>query len=790
MPTSIQSFADAEVAVKWQEPYVSQGLNRGVGAHADRGIQRGFRLTTNISALTVTVQADAVSADHAALCRTAAGYGISLLKTGGNFSLNLTAFASTTVVIALYVTYSTAATTTATLRAYELLPVDEYTGAIEKDELIVLGVVKVPAAGVIAAVDITHDMRIEAWQGRNEQAVAPKPLLRNGDFEQAQVSNFGEFTALHWYRTGAASNEAWFVTDTDPPTGSSKHLSATYNATPVTSTMCQTLRIPTASGDVFRFRAKVKNLVVSTAGSLQVNLHYVDEDGTVVAASSVTIPTSAVDATYRQFDYRFTVPANARVVTQLELKLDGLTIAAPGSMVQLGAVEFWGETRSEQKVGEQHSMPHALTTLLGLLPDTAAGLGTEYATGLAQSLSMFVQSITPTVVRATRRDRSTTALPPELDWRGVMSVGTESGAVDARTPRVTFGTTGTGSCPLTLIWKAGLARVYVSAAGDQIYYTVNASADDNATLTWSKDTAGLAASKFMTGTVATISSLVFATRLAANDVAWADTAWDVVQDPAMTPLADLTALEAILVPTDGTVRHVLGQGIYVFKTSATTGISPFRIAAGDATPGGWVSSTAHETTRTVTIPLGRACILASTDFGALAAVALNYNIDFATATATQILQRSACFYTQVVDVTAENWQFLISLDDALVDGATIAEATLHCRPVNGHGALPTRQISMSLVRGSLSIVGSVPANPDLLKSGGGSGHVPLTAANVGAYHAAQALVYTPDQNHDNIDKSLYTYSAIIADEGGTNALSGAMFYKIDLSLTDIPDARR
>lgn len=63
----------------------------------------------------------------------------------------------------------------------------------------------------------------------------------------------------------------------------------------------------------------------------------------------------------------------------------------------------------------------------------------------------------------------------------------------------------------------------------------------------------------------------------------------------VSPLASLTALAAITTPADGTTRHVLGFGGYTFKTAATTGISPFRVAAADATPGGWESNTAHET---------------------------------------------------------------------------------------------------------------------------------------------------------------------------------------------------
>lgn len=266
---------------------------------------------------------------------------------------------------------------------------------------------------------------------------------------------------------------------------------------------------------------------------------------------------------------------------------------------------------------------------------------------------------------------------------------------------------------------------------------------------------------------------------------------DTAESARTTALANLAALTAIAAPADQTVRHVVGQGFFVFLTAGVAGLSPFALAADDATPGAWIASSAHQTTKTGRVFLNREPISASLSGSTtLGAVVLNFGVDFGTATATEITRRAFGFLTKVTNTGANNWHYLIPLDDELIDGATLAQATLYCRPANSHVGLPTRQISVCLVRATYTgSSGAALPNPDKLISTPASGHVALAAGSTGAYQADQALVYVPDQNNV-IDKSLYTYAAIIADEGGANALSGAAFAMIDLTMTGIPDARR
>ena len=117
------------------------------------------------------------------------------------------------------------------------------------------------------------------------------------------------------------------------------------------------------------------------------------------------------------------------------------------------------------------------------------------------------------------------------------------------------------------------------------------------------------------------------------------------------PLADLVALAAITTPANGFVRMVRGLGWYEFRTTATTGLSPFRVAAADATAGGWLSATAYQATLTRYLTLNKD-VRISTASGAiapiLAATGLANNVDYAYPTVAQAGLSDRGFYTNIV----------------------------------------------------------------------------------------------------------------------------------------------
>ncbi len=279
------------------------------------------------------------------------------------------------------------------------------------------------------------------------------------------------------------------------------------------------------------------------------------------------------------------------------------------------------------------------------------------------------------------------------------------------------------------------------------------------------------------GDLESAASLTTATRAIADGIAF--------EKARFAPLANLAALIAITTPDDGLVKHVIGFGWYVFKTSATTGYYPFRIAATDATPGGWVSSTAHETSRQVLINCAEVAGISSDSAGSRAESTPGTGPHDFGGIAMADADIGAGFYPLCVFTGAtKSFAFLLPLDAYMHDGATLTEADLYLRPVSGHGALPTRQPQIAIVR--TSRFGYSPT-PEALKSTGG-GLAQLAAVSTVAYEDDNVIAFVANQNNV-IDRTVYTYSAFIWDEGGTNAIVGNRFAALRLTFT-MTDARQ
>ena len=184
MPTLLNQFVDSEIKVRFKEPFLTAGLDQKQARVQPRGTYRGFRLATG-PAMNVTLVAETASNQHVAVYETADGYSLRIARTG-NYNLNLLALASKTVVLAIFADYTLNSNTRAEVRAYELSPVDEFTGAAERSELVVLGTVVVPAAGLITNFDYTY--RTFAWEDQAQDSREWVQFIENGGFEMALVS--------------------------------------------------------------------------------------------------------------------------------------------------------------------------------------------------------------------------------------------------------------------------------------------------------------------------------------------------------------------------------------------------------------------------------------------------------------------------------------------------------------------------------------------------------------------------------------------------------------------------
>src|SRR5579864_1219000 len=113
MAATAYTFTASEFDVQFQSPSVSQSLDRALGTFLPAGIHRGFRIDTSTTPMQVSVNANINATDHAAVYRTADGYAVVVRRLVASFSIDLTAFANQTVIVAIFATYSPSAATTA-----------------------------------------------------------------------------------------------------------------------------------------------------------------------------------------------------------------------------------------------------------------------------------------------------------------------------------------------------------------------------------------------------------------------------------------------------------------------------------------------------------------------------------------------------------------------------------------------------------------------------------------------------------------------------------------------------
>lgn len=245
-----------------------------------------------------------------------------------------------------------------------------------------------------------------------------------------------------------------------------------------------------------------------------------------------------------------------------------------------------------------------------------------------------------------------------------------------------------------------------------------------------------------------------------------------------TTVASLAALAAVAAPADGTTRHVLGFGWYSFKTSATTGLSPFRVAAADLTPGGWLASHAYQTS---VVRLAHPRFLPHLGVSAASPIIAPTGKMPVDAEIGNVRPGELYFVTAVTG-SSTALAAIVAIDSLLVDGATLTLARLNWEANPGHAGLPVLMPKYGIAR--IDFGGSAPTN--LLSTG--SGLAADASANIAAYNAAHWNSFVPDQNNI-VDRTQYNYYLVVWNEGGTNALVGASCRSIELTQT-MTDGRR
>lgn len=368
--TDFYTFLDNEIRMRWREPYVTEGLNRKFEGVVPRGIWRGWHLQADsVISMQVKLIADAAKGDHVAVYNTTSGNYQLRVEKSGDVNIPVSAYAGTTIYIAIYATYSTLVTTAAVLRIY---PEADYLAAPEKDELIVLGKVDVPASGIIPDGDV-NPTATRAWEEQSSGILEWNPLGANPVFSQgapAQVratSSTNQYPwneTLPWWniRLVAAGDAGFYLQTTDAYEGAqSLELRATADGSLTVTSF--SLAIETSEwnlveeGSLLKVQLFYKPLVAVVAGEITVRATFLDKEEAGFSDYTVDLGTLdlSVSASWVEFVKTIEAPAGYPILGEVFItrtaSLDyGTLVGTPTSLLRIGAFQAWAQKTSPGEV--------------------------------------------------------------------------------------------------------------------------------------------------------------------------------------------------------------------------------------------------------------------------------------------------------------------------------------------------------------------------------------------------------------------------------------------------------
>ena len=554
MSATALTFSASQISMPFGAQYTSANINAKSTVNTPPGILRGFGLT-NGGAGIITITADPTSSDHSAVYETASGYSLTIRKTGGDFTTPnlITSFANKTVAIAIHAVYvaGPSTPTSAVLKIYDMTtgaPADEFTTATERSELIVLGTVLVPAAGVIPIANISYDFRNNAWENIAPGALRTEQVVSNYKFNRALTGSIAKYAATNWELASITGGTSIIVA------GAGSGSSNAYQFTLTTATaktgilLSQKIGIPAFGAAHLKCRIGIRCLQVAPTGSLNFNATWRNMDGDAGSALTKTIDISAVDLAVRTVDFTLAVN-NTNIETvlldyiHLDLNTADYSAAAPGPAFIIDSVQCWLE--QENVLNSQNSSDKEGTALNTTLLKFE-GDGDSYNDANAAALMSYASGTR--FISIERQDQDATGDQIILAPKGQIQIGDNNLAAEAKAilPRIITKYASTAGIDYTLIWESKVnsgtkcgARLYVnsnvSGATDNIgdiIFTINAGWSGTA---WVKDLAGTTSRGYVLST--SLSMLEMRTRYAANDANW--TVWDEI---SIKFSADINAL--------------------------------------------------------------------------------------------------------------------------------------------------------------------------------------------------------------------------------------------------------
>ena len=485
MATSVYNFANDDLLMRWQQPFLTQGLNQKANIVIPSGVYRGFRIIPSATAMCIDIQGDPIYSDNICVINTVDGYSITVKKTTGLSAISLSASASSTVVVGIVGFYDVGATTTGNIKTYSE---SEYVAlsAANKAEIVVLGTVVVPSSGTIPTANITPSRRNSAWSRIAREANLPSSLIRNGGFEITGASNSGQYSIPYWEQN-MPSNANWISSIVSSNTGAKSLELNVLDTNSITGELYQNINTPVVSGQFLKVQCYLRVITasLSSASSVLLFVEWGSNTGAVAATSTSALGVNATNGVFTLVDVTFEAPVSATHIKRIGIKIVSASYAtATTSSVKFRIDDFSSflETIDEKSIDSFETKISEMIASPLLIKDPAA---------LFSEISTLIRySNATTEVIGERSDQSSSATQVKLNWKGALTVGenlldSESEALQAR---VTIQPSVASLVDYTFMWNStpsgnkGL-RMYITPIGT---YVLTHNCSWNGTL-WTKD---------------------------------------------------------------------------------------------------------------------------------------------------------------------------------------------------------------------------------------------------------------------------------------------------------------
>jgi len=430
MPTTLSTLSGTELHVRYKTPILTKDLNQKLAVISPRGVYRGFRVVESATNLSVDVEPDPDANDHVAVVLTDDGYGVTVRLTGGSITLDLGAYASKTVIVAIYVDYTPGEDTAGEIRAYELSPSDEFTGASERDELVVLGQVELPASGTIPADDVTPAYRDSAWAEKAQEAFDWVPLVRDPSFQVAYIgADLEDKRAPFWTSDITSGSSTWKPYSLSYKFGD-RCMSLQGRAGATTGSLYQRMAVPITPGQYYKIRFWKRVVTVPSAGVMQIRVWLGNQQMAQTANIYVSVDISGYDASWVPVEVigRFRDTTDFRYIRQIGIQINGVTYSGTSTGVLIDGLQMFLEDRGDTHDQVAHTFGQDVFATEIVLRDPTQDLASS------NPMAKMVYDDNYEEVTFDRADgpASATADPIDMELQGQTRIGTKLAFTDAQ----------------------------------------------------------------------------------------------------------------------------------------------------------------------------------------------------------------------------------------------------------------------------------------------------------------------------------------------------------------------